>query len=87
MDALSRLPNEERKDIEQATLLVNKSDIDMGVCLFGMQLLDDKLQEIVRQSHLKVKEMKKNYVVETVSYTGLFMERKYGRFQNLSATE
>lgn len=64
VDALSRMPNEEPKSIEPATLRIDKADIDEGDWLLSMQLQDEKLQEITNKLHSKDKGIIKLFVLQ-----------------------
>lgn len=64
VDALSRKPNEQSRELEPATLQVDKVDIDINDWLFSMQLQDQKLQEIAKKVGDKDKEMQKCYVLD-----------------------
>ncbi|XP_037942537.1 uncharacterized protein LOC119675411 [Teleopsis dalmanni] len=74
VDALSRMPNEDGCDLEEATLRVWKAEITEADCLYSMQLQDSKLQQVV----MKIEEKDAHIIDDYKIING----RLYKRYKN-----
>jgi len=64
VDALSRAPLEDAREIDTASLKIAKTIIDEEEWLFSMQLQDEKISKTVADMKLKKKSDTDEYVIE-----------------------
>ena len=57
VDALSRAPTENQREVEPTSLRIDKADIAEDDWLFSMQLQDYKFREMVKKLHWKDKQV------------------------------
>jgi len=64
VDALSRAPFEDAREMDPASLKIAKTIIDEEDWLFSIQLQDEKIQKIVADMKLKKKSESDEYAIE-----------------------
>jgi len=64
VDALSRAPFEDAREMDTASLKIAKTIIDEEDWLFSIQLQDEKIQKIVANMKLEKKSETDEYVIE-----------------------